>query len=138
MKTLEEIWPDIKEDTYWFKNGPNGYRDLIDTFGYEVVVEKHEGSYCGDSFYAFKDGNRYGFLSFGWGSCSGCDWFESVVGNLEETRKLQESLFNDIKWFYNKEQLLIWLSDEKVQKGKFYWSESLWHEFRELVKNSPE
>lgn len=67
-----------------------GYDDIVMSFGYEIVLETSHGDYQGDLFYLLKDGDKYGFLNVGYGSCSGCDvlhssidWRDSAAGMVD-------------------------------------------------------
>lgn len=46
------------------------YDDLVESFGYDVLVAEEEGDYQGDTMYLLRRGAEYGVLVFGWGSCS--------------------------------------------------------------------
>lgn len=73
------------------------YNELLDTFGLERVIQVDDGDYQGDTRVLFRDGERYGYLNFGWGSCSGCDALQAC-SNHEEATKLRDGLFNSIVW----------------------------------------
>ena len=78
------------------------YRDLINAHGYEINVYVSERDYQGDSI-AFvykdnKDGRGYGWLTFGWGSCSGCDALQACDEDLICLARLSRDLVNGIIW----------------------------------------
>lgn len=85
----------------WIEDHPS-YRDVVETFG-EVLIEEVYGDYSGDSLFLIRESSeyeRYGVLTFGWGSCSGCDALESC-SSQEEVNNLQDDLERGIKWFYS-------------------------------------
>lgn len=82
----------LKKNDYW------SYSDLVDSMEVEVLVERHDNDYQGDSYYLLKKDREYGILIFGWGSCSGCDALEACDGNLEEATELRDSLWESITW----------------------------------------
>ena len=101
MKPFEEVF---RMGEYRLRGvGPDtdydypGYHALIESMGHEVLHHEDEDDYQGDSWYLLKDGERYGYLMFGWGSCSGCDAYEAC-STFNEFRKLRDGLHNDIKW----------------------------------------
>lgn len=49
------------------------YKALVDSFGFEIEADGHADDYQGDSWYLFRDPETesWGYLCFGWGSCSG-------------------------------------------------------------------
>jgi len=81
------------------RNDYHSYGELVDSFEVEEVFSEHDNDYQGDSFYLLKDGNKYGILIFGWGSCSGCDALEAIGGNHKEVTAFRDDLWNSIQWF---------------------------------------
>lgn len=118
-----------------FKNldtwGWGDYQDLIDTFEFETVLSVDAGSYQGDTFCVLKDGEKYGYLEFGWGSCSGCDALLACTDH-DDLEELQASLFNDIKWFNSLEELKEYFRSHDW-KGDWCWHEEEHRAFREKV-----
>lgn len=83
-----------KPDSQWLSYS---YDDLIESMEVEVLIEKHDGSYQGDSFYLVQKGDEYGLLIFGWGSCSGCDALESC-STYEQVVNLRNNMYEEIDW----------------------------------------
>lgn len=73
------------------------YRDIVETFG-EIIVETEWGSYQGDSIYLIRADDKYGVLTFGWGSCSGCDALEAC-DSQSDVDSLRDDLERGIRWF---------------------------------------
>lgn len=84
------------------------YDELVRAFGYEVLVNEESGIHSGDSWYFLKDGNRYGFLEFGWGSCSGCDALEACY-SFSALQSLADSLEGSIVWRESKHEMRQWM-----------------------------
>lgn len=82
-----------------------GYNQLIDSFGYEILVEESDDDYQGDTLLLFKHGDNFGYLNFGWGSCSGCDAYEAVQGDVAEEMALRDSLWEGIRWGSREEMI---------------------------------
>lgn len=80
----------------WIKNSPS-YRDIVSTFG-EIVAETEWGSYQGDTLWMLKSAQGYGILTFGWGSCSGCDSLEACSSQAD-IDSLQDDLERGLRWF---------------------------------------
>lgn len=88
---------------------PN-YEALVSRMG-EILISSHDDDYQGDSYYILRnqDGTRVGFLEFGWGSCSGCDWLESC-DSYEDLQALFDSLESKIYWFDSVTDFKTWES----------------------------
>lgn len=121
MKTAKEIYGD--EPRYWYD-----YQPMLDEFG-NIVLQCDEDDYRGDSFIIYEKDGKYGYLTFGWGSCSGCDALQAC-DTIDEVQELMDGLYSDIIWFESLEAL----------KGFFEtkdWSLCYeWHiyEFKEFLK----
>ena len=74
------------------------YETLIESFGVEIVADFHDADYQGDSYYLLQNGNEYGILIFGWGSCSGCDALEGSYGSTEDLTALRDELWESVVW----------------------------------------
>lgn len=64
------------------------------------------------------EGEKYGFLEIGWGSCSGCDAMMACE-NYEEMDELIDTLEKSIDWF-NKKSLKEYM-DDRDWKGQWDW-----------------
>lgn len=105
MKTAKELF--AEDDYYWYDYDP-----IIDNFG--NVVEKIDiGGYQGDTLVFYDNHGCYGFLSFGWGSCSGCDALQAC-STLDDVQELMDDLYNSIKWF------------DTIEEAREYFSKHDW------------
>lgn len=73
------------------------YRQIVETFG-SIVVGTEWGSYQGDSLFLVRRADDYGLLTFGWGSCSGCDALQACSSQADVDR-VQHDLERGIRWF---------------------------------------
>lgn len=125
-KSAAEIaYPDCQRDGYW--DSPSDYRPLIDSLGHAVELCVEVGSYSGDTQVLLRDGQRFGILSFGWGSCSGCDALQAC-DNYEEIDELRAKLADSIVW-----------KDSAIEMAEFMmerdWeSQPCWHSDEEATK----
>lgn len=121
---IREVFPPNKEWSYSSDGMPYvGYDELVESFGFEVVSRRDVGDYQGDSMYVLKEGSRYGWLNFGWGSCSGCDALQGC-SSYEELDELRKSLHDDIRWFDSAGDLASWLFERlsgAVKGENYYW-----------------
>lgn len=92
MKPIRDIYPDMGENFY----GPCDYTPLLKSLG-DIIARVDQDDYQGDSWVLFRDGDRFGYLQFGWGSCSGCDSLQSC-DSYAEIEKLREDLLSKIRW----------------------------------------
>lgn len=119
MKTLEN-------DVYW------NYNDLIDSMEVEVLVEVDENSYEGSSWLIIKDGERYGYLCYGWGSCSGCDALQACA-SIKDATDLRDELWNSVHWENSAGELLSYfVATDWSLKWEYHASE--FKEFLEAAK----
>lgn len=135
MKTIIDTWPEITCDNGYIGNGPGGYDDLIETFGFHIIATGHDDNYQGDSFYLFRhpvDPARVGFLCFGWGSCSGCDAFEAAQ-DVQDLEDLQIQLYGEINWIRDMSEFRMWLWNDEIQQGKHYFNGTGFRAFRKKV-----
>lgn len=93
MKTAKELYSSERVEKF----GVWDYNPMLKEFG-DILIEIDEDDYQGDSFILYKNEDKYGFLTFGWGSCSGCDALQGC-NNIEEVQELMDSLYNSIQWF---------------------------------------
>ena len=82
------------------------YDELIDEFG-TVLLKASDGAYQGDTYVLLQYDNDYGYLNFGWGSCSGCDALEGC-GSWAELDELRDTLSDQIHWEEGAEKMLGW------------------------------
>lgn len=75
------------------------YEPIIEFFCRNIIARHNDDDYQGDTLVLFRDDTgKYGYLEFGWGSCSGCDALQSCE-TLKEISDLMQSLYDGIKWF---------------------------------------
>jgi thioredoxin-related protein len=120
VKSIKEVYPycESNDEYSWF-DSPYDYTPMLDSFGFEKLLQVDDSDYQGDSRVLYKDDNRYGILIFGWGSCSGCDALQGCE-SFKELEDLQKELFDQIKWFESKEELLKYLTTHDWE-GDYCW-----------------
>ena len=134
MKTATELYPDYaeeeKKDGSFY--GPSDYTPILDNIG-TVLLRDDDDDYQGDSRVLYKDGERIGYLQFGWGSCSGCDALQAC-NSIFEIQTLMDNLRDSVKWFMNRAEALEWF---KTHNWELDYS---WHEDnqRRFIKNAIE
>jgi len=76
------------------------YDQLIREIG-DVKRQTDEKGYSGCSWVLYEDyadEESIGYLCFGWGSCSGCDWL-SACSSEQDVQELFEELSRKTLWF---------------------------------------
>ena len=124
MKTAKELY---KDKVCWYD-----YQPILEEFG-EILVQVDEDNYQGDSYLLYKKDNQYGFLVFGWGSCSGCDALQAC-SSIDEVQELMNQLYSDIKWFDSLEGVKEYLSKDSIQELKYYYTSKEFKQFKELCQ----
>jgi hypothetical protein len=83
---------------------PNDYNPIIEHFG-RVVIRVEDDDYSGDTQLLYADnGNGFGYLSIGWGSCSGCDALAGCE-SYKDIAELIQHLESTIKWASREDML---------------------------------
>jgi len=100
MKTANELFPKFRNPKWNYAT----YEPIVKNMG-EIVIESRDDDWQGDSRILYKDGTTYGFLRFGWGSCSGCDALLACK-TIEEVQFLMDDLLSRILWFDSKKAAL--------------------------------
>jgi len=73
------------------------YQPMVEEFG-NVILQEADDDYQGSTWVLYQDGIRFGYLRFGWGSCSGCDAL-NACDSIEEVQELMDELWQSIMWF---------------------------------------
>ena len=125
MKTAKELY---KDKGYWYD-----YQPMLEEFG-EILVQVDEDNYQGDTFVVIKSDNKFGYLVFGWGSCSGCDRLQAC-NTYEEIQELMDSLYNDIKWFESLNSLKEYINDDSIQELKYHYHTEVFTNFKNKLNS---
>lgn len=135
------IFPDIDFDGVYesgflkgikkFRGDLCDYSPIIDSFG-DVVVRVDDDDYYGDSFVLLRKNDQYGFLCFGWGSCSGCDALQGCE-TVEQLDELINELRESINWFDSLLKAKAYIADDLLRRGSYYYHVATWNEFKAKV-----
>lgn len=111
MKTIAEAFPNLRvvHDDWVEMNHP-GYNELIQSTGVSVLVSLETDDYSGDCLMLLSDGKRFGYLIFGYGSCSGCDALQACE-TTDEVEELRNHLYHSIRWEETFEEMLSFLEN---------------------------
>lgn len=114
MRTAIELYPEqaAEEAERGSIYGPYDYDVMLQEFG-NIELKVDEQDYSGDSWVLYRNGTDsagcwhrgFGYLQFGWGSCSGCDALQGCE-KMSEVQELMNSLNQQIQWFSSKEEAL--------------------------------
>lgn len=120
MKNAKELYPEYWKDEQESGSfyGPGDYQPIIDEIG-NVLIQVDDNDYQGDSRVLYEKDGKYGYLIFGWGSCSGCDSLQAC-NNTKDIQELIDGLVNDVTWFDSLEEL------QKHFSGKDWELEYCW------------
>ncbi len=107
MKKPKIDWSTFERDYY----SSVSYENIVSSFG-DILVEVNEDSYQGSSWVLLKaKNNQFGYLTYAWGSCSGCDALEACDDN-KEREELHSELWNSITWNKSLDKLLVVIRSE--------------------------
>jgi hypothetical protein len=129
IEQAQALFPDCQK-TEWF-DAPCDYSPIIDSFG-KVLVRVDDDDYSGDTFALLSKGNRIGLLTFGWGSCSGCDALQGCE-SYKELGELIDILESGIKWFDSLAEAQAYISNDQITKGSYCYYAETWGAFKRQV-----
>ncbi len=128
MKSVFELYPEYSETEkncgYFY--GAYDYQPMLDQFG-NILVQVDDDEYQGDSRVLYKSEKGYGWLQFGWGSCSGCDALRACE-SMAEVQSLMDELYQSIKWFADAKSCLQFFIEHDWE-GDYSWNSSEQKEF---------
>jgi hypothetical protein len=96
------------------------YTPMIESFG-EVIIRVNVRDYQGDTWALLKRDCEYGYLQFGWGSCSGCDALQRCE-SVAEIAELYDRLAASIVW-RTKEETIKWFKEHDWEGDYCYYEE---------------
>lgn len=108
------------------------YYELVEKNA-DVLIEHTLGSYQGDMLFLLRNGDQFGFLVVGYGSCSGCDSLEACESQ-EAVDSLAERIYDGIKWFDSFSDLKEYVLHDNRDLEWFPY-EAGWDDFVEKVNN---
>ena len=138
MSRARALYPDctrIYTDRTYFE-APDDYTPLLNSFG-TVLIRVDDDDYEGDSRILLHKDGRYGFLIFGWGSCSGCDALQDC-DSYDDLDALIDQLENEIHWFDSIDAAHTYIIEQDTNGRNFYsHNTSKWKEFVSAIVTSP-
>lgn len=130
MSRAHALYPNctrIYTDRTYFK-APDDYTPLLNSFG-TVLIRVDDDDCQGDSRILLHKDGRYGFLIFGWGSCSGCDALQDC-DSYDDLDALIDQLENEIHWFDSIAAAHTYIIEQDTNGRNFYsHNKPKWKEF---------
>ena len=120
------------EEIYESVNYIYDYQPILNAIG-NVLIQVDDDDYQGDSRLLYEKEGKFGYLIFGWGSCSGCDALQACE-SMNDVQELIDCLVNDVKWFDSLGELKEYFK-EKDWELEYSWHSSETKEFIEKVLN---
>jgi hypothetical protein len=122
--TIESVYPEQAQEQRDHGDfiGLGDYGPLLRSWGYSVLLQVDDDDILGDSRLLLLDRHhadgRFGYLKFGWGSCSGCDALQGCQ-SLDEIAELRRDLHARIQWG-TRAELLAFLRTHDWE-GEYDW-----------------
>lgn len=138
MKTAKEIFQftgNKEEEQELFKYGCpfESYTPIIKSFG-NVIVRYDEPGYEGFTYVVLENDGKYGYLTFGWGSCEFCDALQACE-SFDDVQQLIDLLYSQIIWRDTRGELKNYLI-HKDWTLCHEWYEGGFKEFFNLMEKS--
>ncbi len=130
MNIAKLLYPEAYEDEDDDWMGVSDYQPILDALG-RIVIQVDDSDYQGDSRLLYQQGDRWGYLQFGWGSCSGCDMLRAC-SSYKEIDDVIDYLLDAIKWFESSLECLKFFK-EHDWKGDYRWHEKEQQSFIDQV-----
>ncbi len=108
------------------------YQSLIEDRGIRILIEEENGDYQGDLLFFVKGGRKFGFVSVGYGSCSGCDAYEAACDD-NSLNELGDDIVGEIQWFDSLKQAKEFIANENERALQWYYHSSGWVNFARAV-----
>jgi len=115
-------------DHYSWVSFPD-YLEIARSLG-NIVADGEAGDYQGDYYFLLEKDGKYGWLTIGYGSCSGCDALQACV-EVSDFQELYDSISRSVQWKDSKEEAIDYLKT-KNWRGDFSWYYS---DFRDFLKS---
>ena len=131
---IQEIYP--KEFQFWKETGIldlDDYTPIINSFG-DILFTLSDDDYSGDTFVLYYTGGEWGYLEFGWGSCSACDALQGC-STWEEAEELYSQLQDKILRFYKTKDILNYFMNHDWCGEKKTFKYSTWPDFNSTKNN---
>lgn len=133
---VKDMYMKDKDGWSWLSVVPEVGKQLNEYYGsYEYLLKGinleidwksivYTGSYQGELYCLgeSKDGKVY-YVNTGYGSCSGCDWYQAQDGSIEGLQEIQNSLKKDIKEFNNVDDFIEWFTSDERNYNEWYGKE---------------
>lgn len=126
---IEELFPNCQQDDYF---DPPSYTSIINALCDTILVIHSDSGWDGSTYAYVKLGDQYGYLEFGWGSCSGCDALQACE-SYKDLEELFLSFKQSINWFNSELEFLSWFNQHDWQ-GSFSWQDG-GQEFCKKINN---
>ena len=118
-KWAKELYPDCAGSDEECFGSPGNYGPIIRALGGEPIICVEEGMYQGDTYVLYRyNKDDYGFLNFGWGSCSVCDALQACE-SYADIGKVIQTLESQIKRDTREELLKFFKSHDWA--GDYGW-----------------
>lgn len=130
MKIIEAPKNNYEDEDYYYS-----YDTLIDSFEVTVLLKVDEGGYQGDTRLLVQDGSRYGLITFGWGSCSGCDALEAAGGDIAEITKLRDLIWQGAHWEDSAKALLTYI-ESKDWSLDYSWNDEFLGKAKDILAST--
>ena len=122
--TFATLYPEEAQRTVEWESfyAPFDYAPILTAIGEErgatIALQVDDGDYQGDSRVLYAAGDTYGYLNFGWGSCSGCDALQGC-SSPADVDQLASGMAQEVRWG-TKAEMGAFFRDHDW-KGDYHW-----------------
>jgi hypothetical protein len=125
MSLARQLYPNAFQRKYQVIDN---YEPIINHLG-KPLVHKDTDPYQGDALVLLRTDTGYGFLVFGYGTCSGCDALQAC-DSYEDLESLIDNLIASMKTFDTLADAQLHIANDSYHKLRYHYHLKEWQEFR--------
>lgn len=125
IKTIYE-----KSQYEWVEFAESDYNPMLNAIG-NVAVKVEEDGYQGDTWVLYDNDGKFGYLNFGWGSCSGCDALQAC-DTFKEAQDLFDYIERQVIWFESIDDAMSFIQSD-ARTMDYAWSSE---DFKTFISKS--
>ena len=108
--------------------GTVSYSTLTNQLGNPLVTVS-TADYSGDTYILMANTKGdFGVLTFGWGSCSGCDALEAAYHDWDALQRVADDVERSVRWYGSRAEVLDYLQSEN-RKFEHSWGSAEYQDF---------
>lgn len=122
-----KLWPGAFDQDW---HGTSDYTPILEYAG-TVLISESDRDYQGDTYALLEKNGAFGFLKFGWGSCSGCDALQACR-TYADAGALADNIVEQVVWHTSAKKMIKYL-DSANERNEWYANQDTFTKFRKAA-----